>query len=80
MNREELILKIQQADPKNDKEFQEIVSAVLDGGFLTEAELAHEIGISLPTIRRWRDGANAPPPGMRSLVFMYLLKKLRESQ
>ena len=80
MNREELILKIQQTCSDNDNEFQEIIAVVLGGGFLTERELAHGFGVSLPTVRRWRDGANAPPPGMRSLVFMYLLKKLRESQ
>ena len=77
MNHEELILKIQQADSANDKEFQEVISAVCERMFLIE-QLAHAFGVPLITIRRWRDGKNAPLPGMRPLVFKYLLEKLQE--
>ncbi len=80
MKREELILKIKQASRHNDKEFQEVIAAILDGGFLRESELAHEVGASLPTIYRWRDGINAPHPLMRLHIFKCLIKKLQEAE
>ena len=77
MNREELILKIQQANSANDKEFYEVIAEVCEY-MLSIEQLADAFGVSLVIIRRWRDGKNAPLPGMRPLVFKYLLEKLQE--
>ena len=79
MTRNDLILKIKQASRHNDKEFQEVIAAVLDGGFLRENELAQEVGTSLLTIYRWRDGINAPHPFLRPHLFKRLIKKLQET-
>ena len=56
----------------NDVGFQKIIFAVLDGKFYTVRDLAHAFGTSLPTIKRWRDGENAPHPALRRAVLNYI--------
>jgi len=78
MTRNDLILKIQGTSKDDDKGFQEVVAAILDGEFLTETDLCREVGASKPTIRRWKEGKNSPHSVLRPRVFRYLIKKLQE--
>ncbi len=80
MTQNELLLKIRNAFPNNDKDFQEIIVAALDIGFVTERDLARGAGASLATIRRWKEGKNSPHPIMRPYVFRYLIEKLQEEK
>lgn len=77
MTRNELFLKIQNTSSNSDKDFQEIIVAALDIGFVTERDLARGAGASLMTIRRWKEGKNSPHPMMRPYIFRYLIEKLQ---
>ena len=48
-----------------DERFVEIVR----GTSLSRVQLAELLGVSLPTIRRWRSGVNLPTQTMRVGVF-----------
>ncbi len=78
MTRETLIAKIQNTT-ESDKDFQEIVAAAIDNGFLTEIEVAREFGCSLPTVRRWKTGISAPLSGMRRVVYRWLKERLLQA-
>ena len=80
MTHNELILKIQGASKDDDKAFQEIIAAVLDGGFLTENDLCREVGASKPTIRRWKKGKSSPHPPLRPHFFRRLVEKLQSNE
>jgi transcription initiation factor IIE alpha subunit len=76
MTRKELLAKIRGADENDEAVFCEIINIILTEKFLTEKEIACEFGVSYPTIRRWRNGLNAPLRGMRRAVYECLLEKI----
>ncbi len=80
MTHNELRSKIQNASKDDDKEFQEIIMAVYDIGFLTEHKLGHAFGVSLASIRRWKEGKSSPHSFLRPYIFIYLIKKLQGAE
>ena len=66
------IATLQKADPKDDKVFHDIVARGMEVLRLLDTDLAHQFGVSRPTVNRWRSGANAPHPFMRKPVFAWL--------
>lgn len=61
----------------DDAGFRNIIFRVLEDKCLTEKDLAHALNVSLPTVRRWASGQNAPHSAMRKHVFAYLKNALR---
>lgn len=76
LTKEELIAKIQNASPEKDQDFQEIISVVLDGGFISERELADELAISSASVSRYKIGVASPHPIIRKAIFEYLASRL----
>lgn len=78
MKREELIEKINKAKFKidDDNAFWEIMSGVIDGGFITEQGLANELCTSVPTVKRWKAKKSAPGDSLRLPIYKFLVKFL----
>lgn len=73
---EEFIKELQEADPNSDKTFYKLFNRGQKLLTYTDADVAHTFGTSLPTIARWRSGANAPDPSMRRLVYSWIVNRL----
>lgn len=56
-------------------EFHEHVSQAMKDLGLTEHDVADEFGCSLPTVRRWMSGQNAPHPVMQPHVIEWFKSK-----
>lgn len=78
MTRDELIVKIENA-AESEKDFQEIIAAVLDDGFMTARDLTDEFDCPLSTSERWRTGKSAPGPAIRQVVYEFLLEELQKA-
>lgn len=68
----ELINSLSSADPKDDRIFQKLIDKSLNLMNISEADFAERIGVSRPTINRWRSGRTAPHPALRNHVYNYL--------
>ena len=54
-----------------DTAFQQMIQAALEDGFSVRS-LADGLSVSLPTIRRWKDGTNLPGQALRRAVTIWL--------
>lgn len=80
MTQDELIKKIEDvALPVSEKDFQELIAATIDGGFMTEMEIARLIGCSRPSVNRWKMGMNFPMPGMRPLALRDIKEHIQKA-
>lgn len=59
----------------NDLLFQEILKKSETILMLSDSNLAREIQLSVPTIKRWRTGKNTPFPLMRTGIYTWLKKR-----
>ena len=66
------IASLQKADHENAKDFHAAVVHGMETLRLLDSDLAHQFGVSRPTVDRWRSGANAPHAAMRKVVFAWL--------
>lgn len=69
------IATVRKADQKDDAAFHKVVSSGMDLMSVLDSDLAHEFGVSRPTVNRWRSGANAPHPALRKHVFAWLQRR-----
>lgn len=76
MKREEILYLLDKTSQDDDAGFRKIISAILDGKFLTIRDVAHSVGAGGTTVGRWRDGKNSPHPYMRKHVFKALKELL----
>jgi transcriptional regulator with XRE-family HTH domain len=65
----EVLKKTAQTD---DAAFNSAVARGMDVLQLLDSDLALHLGVSRPTVNRWRTGANAPHPAMRKHIFDWL--------
>ena len=63
-------------DPEN--EVQTLVNEFLTKNPEKERILADGIGVSIPTIKRWRSGTNFPHPAMAKRIVSYLKRQISE--
>ena len=63
---------LQKTASDDDAAFKAVVARGMDLLQLLDSDLAHHLGVSRPTVNRWRSGANAPHPVMRKHVFDWL--------
>lgn len=68
--------RIQNADIKNDEDFERILNDVMDLTELAEKDIAHQFSVSRPTVERWRHGKTSPHPAMRPPVYQWLQAQL----
>lgn len=73
-----IIERLQNADVHNDEEFRELLTWCRTAEAFTDAELATEFTVSVPTIKRWRLGETIPHPQMRRAVFTYLASRAKD--
>lgn len=66
------IAVLQKTSQTDDAAFKSVVARGMDLLQLLDSDLAHHLGVSRPTVNRWRSGANAPHPAMRKHVFDWL--------
>ena len=66
------IASLKNINEKDDGAFRAVVARGMDVLQLLDSDLAHQFGVSRPTVTRWRNGANAPHPAMRKPVFAWL--------
>lgn len=64
------------ADPKNDRQFMHLVICSMQELNLTDKDVAEMIGVSIPTVERWKNGKNAPHPAMRPVIYKEFIKRL----
>lgn len=76
MKREEILDLLNTTLEDDDAGFQKIISSVLDGKFFTIKELACEFGVSLVTVKNWRDGKSFAHPYLRNGLFKRLKEEL----
>src|SRR4051812_39304669 len=57
--------------------------AVVEGAFrllmLQDQDFAHTLGVSRPTVTRWRNRTNAPHPALRKGVYSWLDRRVRHA-
>ena len=58
--------------PIEDQDFQKVLQLGVDLLGITNKAIARNFGCSLPTVARWKTGANAPHPAMRGVVLEWL--------
>lgn len=68
---------LKDADTRDDRKFHDAVSQGVALLQLMDKDIAHEFGVSRPTVTRWRNGANAPHPVMRKHVYDLLERRAR---
>ena len=68
---------LEDADTRDEGKFHEVVSHGVALLQLMDRDIAHEFGVSRPTVTRWRNGANAPHPAMRKPVYDLLERRAR---
>lgn len=52
--------------------FCKYVDAVMTKYSIDPRDVSHQFNCSLPSVKRWREGTNAPVPTFRSLVIDFL--------
>lgn len=72
----DLIRKIKGVSLEDDGEFKAIISTLIDDGFFAERDLSHAFSVSLPTVRRWKEGRSSPYPATRKYLYAWMLKRL----
>jgi hypothetical protein len=63
---------VKKASQTDDAAFTSIVARGMTVLRLLDSDLALPLGVSRPTVNRWKNGANAPHPAMRKHVFAWL--------
>lgn len=53
-------------------EFQALLNDAIDSGRVSELEVRRYVGVSKPSLDRWRQGLNAPHPAIRRYVIDYV--------
>jgi hypothetical protein len=68
----ELKAKLDEADPSDDAVFAELVGTTLEATNTSDADAAEILGVSRPTVTRWRLRQSVPHPAIRSTIFKML--------
>ena len=63
---------VKKAPQTDDAAFHSVVARGMTVLRLLDSDLAFHLGVSRPTVNRWKSGANAPHPAMRKHVFAWL--------
>jgi hypothetical protein len=64
----------------NDKEFQNLILVGMDLLNLKDIDLAKEFDISIPTVKRWKNGKSAPYYLMRKVVYEQIKKRIKNDK
>jgi hypothetical protein len=72
--------RLESPDTRDAKVFRELLSDTIDLLNMSLREVADEFAVSPSSVTRWKQGANAPHPAMRPLVFKFLARKVAESR
>ncbi len=73
----EFVKAIRKADPRDDSVFQSLLVQGMGLLRFDDLRLAAELGVSRPSVTRWRNGANAPHPAMRGPIYAFLARRAR---
>lgn len=57
------------ADPEDETLFNRLLTRFVAALGLSERDVMHAFSMSLPGVRRWLNGRNAPLPPMRAFVY-----------
>ena len=71
-----LSYKLDRADPNDDKPFRAILVEAQEVLQLQDSTIARAFGTSLSTVKRWRNGTNAPHPAMIKAVYALFVKRM----
>ncbi len=63
---------------QSDDAFFDVFSQALAILRLSDSQVAQDLDMSAPTIRRWRSCESAPHPAFRNVVYSYLSRKVKE--
>ena len=69
---EEYRVALSAANKQDEMQFHLLVQYGVRLLELSDADLAHDLDMSLPSVARWRDGRNAPHPAMRPFIYQKL--------
>jgi hypothetical protein len=73
-----LVTDLEAASLGDNWVFRRLVCRTIELLGLSNADVAHQFGTSIPTIARWREGMSVPHPAMRSAVYGSLLEQVKE--
>ena len=76
VNLEHLKILLQTVHPEHDHLFSVVMLAFITFNVVTENELADELRLSVPTIKRWVRGKNLPHRSIRPPIHKFLSDKL----
>lgn len=67
---------LQDEDRRSEAYFSGVVAIALNEYALEITDIAHEFGVSKPTVERWAKGVSAPMPQLRPFVLEWIVENI----
>jgi transcriptional regulator with XRE-family HTH domain len=71
--------RLQNADPKDDVAFTEILRSAIGLFQLSYEDVADRLNVSRPTLVRWKNGLTHPHPAVRPAIYEWLEQRITEA-